>query len=217
MQGGLAVAISPGEDTLICPTGWFSEFASSPSLKNISSLPKRKSRVWVWRLAPPRGAYRDRHGTWRGMRWTRSCATAKRNDADGKSVWSRSPDAGIKLAEDSRQATVATKPGHRGERAISRKPSRRECRNVRRTCHDLRACSLPFCTQGCGCVSASGISCALWFSRDTTMHHSGKTCRGNAKLCVSRCRRDQRLSAPVATAPGSPHLRPISTRVRQSC
>ena len=48
------------------------------------------------------------------------------------------------------------KPGHRGERAISRKPLRRECRNVRRTCTTCVRMHLPFCTQGCGCVSASG-------------------------------------------------------------
>jgi hypothetical protein len=30
--------------------------------------------------------------------------------ADGKGVWSWSPDAGIKLAEDMRQTTVAIKP-----------------------------------------------------------------------------------------------------------
>ena len=60
-----------------------------------------------------------------------------------------------------RQATVAKKPGRRGERAISRKPLRRECRHVRRTCDDLRACFLPFCTQGSGCVPASGAPCAL--------------------------------------------------------
>jgi hypothetical protein len=42
-------------------------------------------------------------------------------DADGEVVWSRYPDADIKPAETMiLQATVARKPGHRGERAISR-------------------------------------------------------------------------------------------------
>jgi hypothetical protein len=40
--------------------------------------------------------------------------------ADGESAWSRSPDAGIKSADDNRLATEAIKPGLRGERAISR-------------------------------------------------------------------------------------------------
>src|SRR5580692_11133148 len=86
------------------------------------------------------------------------------------------PDAGIKIADDGLQATVAKKPDT-GERAISRKPSCRECRNVRRTCRDLRACYLPFCTQGCGCVSASGIPCALCFKRDNDDAKLGHSCR----------------------------------------
>ena len=56
--------------------------------------------------------------------------------ADGKAVWSWRPDAGVKFAGNALQATVAKKPGHRGERGISRKPLRREGRNVRRTCGD---------------------------------------------------------------------------------
>ena len=51
-------------------------------------------------------------------------------NADGKAVWSWRPDAGVKFAEQSAQATVANKPDHRGERGISRKPLRRESRIV---------------------------------------------------------------------------------------
>ena len=42
-------------------------------------------------------------------------------EADSKIVWSWRPDAGVKLAGDDLQATVAKKPGHRGEHDISRK------------------------------------------------------------------------------------------------
>jgi hypothetical protein len=49
-------------------------------------------------------------------------------DADGKAVWSWRPDAGVKWRGAIRAATVANKPGHRGELGISRKPLRRECR-----------------------------------------------------------------------------------------
>ena len=41
--------------------------------------------------------------------------------ADGEVVWSWRPDAGVKLCGSIRTATVARKPVHRGERAISRK------------------------------------------------------------------------------------------------
>jgi hypothetical protein len=58
----------------------------------------------------------------RGMRWTlrqRETGAAK---ADGEAVWSWRPDAGVKLAWKilPAQATVARKPGHRGERGGNR-------------------------------------------------------------------------------------------------
>jgi hypothetical protein len=40
-------------------------------------------------------------------------------DADGEVVWSWRPDAGAKFCESHRGATVARKPGHRGEREVS--------------------------------------------------------------------------------------------------
>ena len=51
-------------------------------------------------------------------------------DADGKIVWSWRPDAGAKFSREaiSAKVTVAKEPGHRGERDISRKPLRGECR-----------------------------------------------------------------------------------------
>ena len=52
--------------------------------------------------------------------------------ADGEVEWSWHPDAGVKLATMLRiaLATVARKPGHRGEPEVNRKPSRGECRDV---------------------------------------------------------------------------------------
>jgi hypothetical protein len=58
------------------------------------------------------------------MRWTRAASTDERCGlAYGETVWSRRPDAGVKLAMILRitQATGARKPGPRGEHAISRK------------------------------------------------------------------------------------------------
>jgi hypothetical protein len=49
-------------------------------------------------------------------------------DADGEVVWFWRLDAGVKLAEVISLATVTTKPDHRGERDINRKPLRGECR-----------------------------------------------------------------------------------------
>jgi hypothetical protein len=65
-----------------------------------------------------RRAYRDRHETWCGMRWTRGRARTTRSSADSEVVWSWPPDAGVKLAGDPR-ATVANKPGTPGRSRIS--------------------------------------------------------------------------------------------------
>ena len=49
-------------------------------------------------------------------------------EADGEVVWSRHPDAGVKFAKAVSRMTVAKEPGRRGEREVSRKPLRGECR-----------------------------------------------------------------------------------------
>jgi len=86
--------------------------------------------------------------------------------ADGEAVWSRRPDAGAKRVED-----VFTRDGdnkarsHRGERGISRKPSRRECRRKRLTCGDLLVCFFHSHTR-LRVRLAPGIPCALIILRD---------------------------------------------------
>jgi hypothetical protein len=52
------------------------------------------------RIPPIRGALRDRHETWAGMRWTRRQRQTSAAGAYGEIVRSRSPDAGIKPADD---------------------------------------------------------------------------------------------------------------------
>jgi hypothetical protein len=123
----------------------------------------------------PNQIYKPRHpAPWRGigqrherrcrMRWTRRVRKTNAPDADGKAVWSRCPDAGIKLVEAIPPATVARKPGHRGERGISRKPSRRESRIA--SAGPVCSCAFfsHFGTRDRGC-SAPGFSCALFFQR----------------------------------------------------
>jgi hypothetical protein len=88
-----------------------------------------------------------------GMRWTRWLASDDcRPMRTSEIVWSRLPTLRSSAARRIAGATVANKPGTPRRARISREPSRRECRHVRRTCDDLRACFLPFCTQGNGCV-----------------------------------------------------------------
>ena len=51
--------------------------------------------------APPEGRMRYRHDTRSGMRWTLSGITRRVTRlADGEVVWSRPPDAGVKLVDE---------------------------------------------------------------------------------------------------------------------
>ena len=104
--------------------------------------------------------------------------------ADGKGVWSRSPDAGIKFAEDTRQATVAIKPGHRGERAISRKTiaqGRPECFGVPVFSRVLSTFHLAHEAAGAACIR---LSLRPLFSRVELTQDSGVPCRENAAVCL---------------------------------
>jgi len=79
-----------------------------------------------------RDASADRHETWSRLRWT--WAARFEDDACGlrtaKSCGPDAPTLASSLAVMIRGATVAIKPGHRGEH-INRKPLRRECRIAR--------------------------------------------------------------------------------------
>jgi hypothetical protein len=59
---------------IVCPTGKSRpthQNLSNPRAKNISLFPKPKSVVMFAPSRPDKRAYRDRHGRWAGMRWTR--------------------------------------------------------------------------------------------------------------------------------------------------
>ena len=135
------------------------------------------------------GAARDRHG-----RWERDAMDGLvRNDearrgGRAKACGPDPPMLGSSLPMMIGRRRWLEKPGHRGERAISRKPLRRECRNVRRTCTTCVRMHLPFCTQGCGCVSASGIPCALLDQgRPCDKPKPGRDCAAGSRLAMLRC------------------------------
>ena len=102
------------------------------------------------------------------MRWTRRRRMTNAVAADGEAVWSWRPDAGVKSRGSIHAAMVARKPGHQGERGVSRKPSRRESRI---------ASAEPVCSCAFFCAllhtrprvqRAPGFPCALLlFSRAT--------------------------------------------------
>ena len=74
-----------------------------------------------------RGAAHERHERWRGMRWT-LWRRRRTNRGGRQNRVVLAPRRWRQVCGKTSQATVANKPGHRGERGISRKPLRRESR-----------------------------------------------------------------------------------------
>ena len=134
-------------------------FARRVNLSHPARL-RRRANQWPQsaRLVPTRGAYRDRHG-----RWARDAMDALLRETSAATRTAKScgpdlPTLGSSLCVTSAQATVAKKPGTPRRARISRQTNRAGnagCFGV-----PVVTCLRAFfhCTQGCGCVSASGIS-----------------------------------------------------------
>jgi len=95
-----------------------------------------------------------------------------RADADGEGVWSWSPDAGIKSCETFAGRRRLTSPVLRGERAISRKPSCRECRSDFGVPVVNIACVSFYSARKAVGAAGTGIPCALFFRGTRMTHHS---------------------------------------------
>src|SRR3981189_3758991 len=84
--------------------------------------------------------------------------------------------------------TVARKPGHRGERGISRKPPRRESRIA--SAEPVCSCAFLFALLHTRprVQRAPGFPCALSSSRGWELtQSSGEQRRENAETCPRRC------------------------------
>jgi hypothetical protein len=74
---------------LICPTGSFAKFVSSPRAKNILLVSSGKSPPLVSAVSHPiRGTFRDRHERWAQDAMDAQVLPTNGIDADGKIVWS---------------------------------------------------------------------------------------------------------------------------------
>jgi len=96
------------------------DLLSRPTRKNISLFRISDFQYFAAHPASTQGAYRDRHDTRGGLRWTWRCCQTCGIDTDGEIVWSRRPDAGVKsragckgvLRDDGGKQALA----HQGER-----------------------------------------------------------------------------------------------------
>src|SRR5437588_10998906 len=83
------------------------------------------------------------------------------------------------------QAMVARKPGHQGERVISRKPSCREGRSVSANLWRRRSCAFLFACEAAG-ASGTRLSLRPLF-KAPIQQAPGRSCRGNADAYPLGC------------------------------
>src|ERR1700738_3096075 len=123
------------------------------------------------------------------MRWTRRLRKDERKVlAEGEVVWCWRPDAGVKLCGKSRMAMVARKPGHQGEREVSRKPSRREGRMPPLNLYARVRISLCSLHTRPRVQRAPGLPCALCSQGGQCIEQdSGDQRRENAVAHPCRC------------------------------
>ena len=132
---------------LICPSGWLSEFSSSPGIKNISLFQNPKSPVCPRHPAPFRrdvsrssrhvGAGCDGRGGIAGRAML--VATVKSRGPGAPTLASSLPDWRCRPdgpTRRKRRATEANKPGTPGRSRISRKAIAQGMPVFRRTCGD---------------------------------------------------------------------------------
>ena len=122
----------------LAPQKYFS--FSEPQISRMVHLVPRSMRGRI-AVVTRRGAGRDGRG--RHQPTSDACHGRRRRVVLISRRWDQA-------REPSHGRRWLSKPGHRGERAISRKPLCRECRMFRRTCSPT---SRAFCcTRDCGCV-----------------------------------------------------------------
>jgi hypothetical protein len=110
------------------PDGQIAKSLSSPLRKNKSLNVSGKSVVRLRASHPTRGAGRDRHERAVGCGGRNGHERRTWQVAYGEVVWSWRPGAGAKFASFKLADDGGKKAGHRGEREVSRNPSRRESR-----------------------------------------------------------------------------------------
>ena len=136
---------------------------SSPAPKNIPLPFFGKSWLLASIPLPHEGRFgRSSRNVERGCDGRGWRATTRRAIAYGEIVRSRSPDAGITLADDRSQATVARQPGAPRRSRISRNTIAQGTPVVSAALWLLACAKCTFlCTQGSRVRPASGVPCAL--------------------------------------------------------
>jgi len=133
---------------------------------------------------PMRGAARDRHERAVGCGGREACERRAQAVRTAKPCGPGAPT----LASSSQEAKfsramVARKPGHQGERGVSRKPPRREGRIA--SAEPVCSCAFFVClgTRDRGCSAHPVFPAPSWFLGRRSTHSPGASRRGNAVAC----------------------------------
>ncbi len=181
-----------------------------PSNEKYSALPNMQISLLVHPARATKGTFRDRHGTWCGLRWTLRrqadlCPPDENAAAYGEVVWFWRRDPGVYpacLCGLGNGDNKGRSPGR-----ARRKPSN-HCAGKAGvtgcTCSDYRSC--PACPSDTGLRVrlAPGFPCAL-FPRGTTKLHNPGEIEPRERGHVSTAERVKALSP-------SPGSHPLTTR-----
>ena len=172
---------------------------------------------------PTRGALRDRHGRWAGDA-VDAAASGEQQRAGrmmlkrtAKSCGSDAPMLASSLREGA-QATVSNKPGHRGEREVSRKTIARGMPGETGvTVVTTLVCLFLFCMRGCGRVGRPAFPAPSEFQKaGRSWQTSREACGEIAKpcLCTASCLKIESVAMHGARTRQDPASRPKGGRKR---
>src|SRR5258705_10155233 len=163
---------------------------SSPEIKNIFVFASPKSDAYPSLSRPTEGRFAN--VTNAGRDAVDAAASGERMRAGrmmlmrtAKSCGSDAPMLASSLREEV-QMTVSNKPGHRGEREVSRKTIARGMPGLLRcTCGDYTRVLTTHCTRGCGCIGHPAFPAPSEFSEGRTSRQNLVRRRGEiAKPCL---------------------------------
>ncbi|SHG56629.1 hypothetical protein SAMN05444169_3085 [Bradyrhizobium erythrophlei] len=158
------------------PPGKSPKTLSTPSRKNIPLNVSGKSVIYLRASHPMRGAARDRHERAVGCGGREACERRAQAARTAKPCGPGAPTLGqVREKQNFSRATVARKPGHRGERGVSRNPSRRESRIASAEPVCSCAFSVFLCTRDRGCSAHPAFPApSRCFARAATLAKPGR-------------------------------------------
>src|SRR5258708_12323101 len=143
------------------------------------------------------------------MRWTRAVRVTNVPTRTAKSCGSGAPMLASSLREEA-QATVSNKPGHRGEREVSRKTIARGMPgDFRCDRGDYARMLVLFCMRGCGRIARPAFPAPSVFLGERFLQNLGRLVPRECE-CISGFHVIARTKATLPTIPSEPKQSPTT-------